>query len=46
AYEFPGIASAESAGVVALRMRISEPAPEIVEAVKCAVAWFERSKIC
>ncbi|MDE6779537.1 MAG: pectate lyase [Alistipes sp.] len=46
AYEFPGIASAESAGVVSLLMRISEPAPEIVEAVKCAVAWFERSKIC
>lgn len=45
AYEFPGIASAESAGVVSLLMRISKPTPEIVEAVKCAVAWFERSKI-
>lgn len=45
AYEFPGLASSESAGIVKLLMRIDDPSPEIVDAVKCAVAWFERSKI-
>lgn len=44
-YEFPGLASGESAGLVEMLMRISKPSAEVVEAVRCAVEWFERSKI-
>ncbi len=45
AYELPGLAAGESAGIVLLLMRISKPSPEVVEAVKAAVAWFEATKI-
>jgi len=44
-YELPGLAAAESGGVAMLLMAIADPSPEIVEAVECAVAWFERTKI-
>lgn len=44
-YEFPSLSAGESAGIVMLLMRIEHPSAEIVEAVKAAVAWFERSKI-
>lgn len=44
-YEFPSLSAGESAGLVMLLMRIENPSPEVVEAVKSAVAWFERSKI-
>ena len=45
AYEFPGLAAGESAGLVEMLMRISKPSAEVIDAVKCAVEWFERSKI-
>ncbi len=45
AYEFPGLAAGESAGLVSMLMRISNPSAEVIEAVHCAVEWFERSKI-
>ncbi len=45
AYELPGLAAAESADIVMLLMRIRRPSPEVIEAVKAAAGWFERSKI-
>ena len=45
AFELPGLSAGESAGVVALLMSIEKPSAEVVEAVKAAVAWFERTKI-
>ena len=45
AYELPGLSAAESADVAMLLMRIRRPSPEVIEAVKAAAAWFERSKI-
>ena len=45
AYEFPALAASESADITMLLMRIKNPSPEVVEAVKAAVAWFERTKI-
>ena len=45
AYELPGLSAGESAQVVALLMSIENPSPEVIEAVRCAVAWFERTRI-
>ena len=44
-YEHPGLASAESSQIVMLLMSIENPSPEVIEAVRCAVAWFERTRI-
>lgn len=44
-YELPSLTAGESSGVVMLLMRIENPSPEVVEAVKAAVAWFEKTKI-
>ncbi len=41
AYELASSSGAESASIVALLMSIPDPSPEIVAAVKGAVAWFE-----
>ena len=45
AYEFPALSAYESADITMLLMRIKNPSPEVVEAVKAAVAWFDRTKI-
>lgn len=45
AYELPGLSASESADIVMLLMRIKHPSSEVIEAVKAAVAWYERSKI-
>ena len=45
AFELPGLVSAESATVVMLLMRIEDPSPAVVEAVKSAVAWYDKTKI-
>lgn len=44
-YEHPGLSAAESSQIVMLLMRIEQPSSEVIEAVKCAVAWFEKSCI-
>lgn len=44
-YELPGLSAGESADIVMLLMRIKNPSPEVVEAVKAAVAWFEQAEI-
>lgn len=45
AYELPALSASESADIVMLLMRIKKPSPEVVEAVKAAVAWFDHTKI-
>lgn len=44
-YELPALAAGESSNIVMLLMRIRKPSPEVVEAVKAAAAWFEKTKI-
>jgi len=44
-YEKPSISGSESVAVVEFLLRIEDPSPEIIQAVKCAVAWLERVKI-
>lgn len=44
-YELPSLTAGESSNLVMLLMRIKKPSPEIIDAVKCAVAWFEKVKI-
>ena len=45
AYELPALSAGESADITMLLMRIKKPSPEVVEAVKAAAAWFDRTKI-
>ncbi len=44
-FELPGITANESAEICHLLMGINNPTKEIVEAVDCAVRWFEKVKI-
>jgi PelA/Pel-15E family pectate lyase len=44
-YEFPSLSGSESVGIVEFLMGIEKPSPEIVRAVKAAVAWFESVQI-
>ncbi len=44
-YELPSISGSESVGVVRFLMSIDNPAPEIIEAVQSAVAWFDHVKL-
>jgi len=44
-YELPSISGSESVGVVRFLMSIDNPAPEIIEAIQNAVAWFDRVKL-
>ena len=45
AFELPGLVTGESATIVMLLMRIENPSPEVIDAVKSAVAWYEKTKI-
>lgn len=45
AYELPSLSASESADVVLLLMSIKNPSAEIIEAVKGAAAWYEKTKI-
>lgn len=44
-YELPSLTAQESASIVLFLMSIEHPSDEVIEAVKCAVAWFEKTKI-
>lgn len=44
-FEPPCICNSESADIVLFLMCLRNPSPEIIHAVKSAVAWFESSKI-
>lgn len=45
AYELESLSGSESAGIVRFLMSLEKPSPEVVRAVKGAVAWFESSRI-
>ncbi len=45
AFEPVAICGGESIGVVKFLMSIDHPAPQIIEAVQAAVAWFDRVKL-
>lgn len=44
-YELPGIAAAESVGVVRYLMSLPDPSAEVIESVEHAVAWFRSTAI-
>jgi len=44
-YELASISGHESVGVIKLLMSIDNPPPEIIDAIQCAVAWFDKSKL-
>jgi PelA/Pel-15E family pectate lyase len=44
-YELPSLSGSESVGIVEFLMGIEKPSPEVVRAVKAAVAWFESVRI-
>lgn len=44
-YELPSLTAQESADIVLFLMSIEHPSEEVIEAVKCAVKWFEKTKI-
>lgn len=44
-YELPGLSAGESAGIVLFLMSIESPSEEVIEAIECAVAWYEKTKI-
>jgi PelA/Pel-15E family pectate lyase len=45
AYELVSLSGGESVGIVRFLMSIDKPSPRIVESIKSAVEWFERSKL-
>lgn len=45
AYEMPSICNGESGGIVLFLMEIDSPDKRIKEAIRCAVKWFEDSRI-
>lgn len=44
-FELPGLTAWESTAIVIFLMGIENPSAEVVEAIDCAMAWFEKSKI-
>ena len=44
-YELPGLSAGESAEIALFLMSLENPSEEIIDAVKCAVAWYEKTKI-
>lgn len=44
-YEHPSISGSESVGVLAYLMTLPSPSAEIQEAIRGALAWFERAKV-
>jgi PelA/Pel-15E family pectate lyase len=45
AYEHESLSGSESVGIVRFLMRLDHPSLEVIDAVKSAVTWFERSRI-
>ena len=44
-YEHPSLSGAESADILTFLMRLDEPTPDMIRAVKAGAAWFESAKI-
>ena len=45
AYELPSLSGKEGANIVLLLMDIENPSPEVINAVRSAVAWFDKVRI-
>lgn len=45
AYELPSLSGQEGASLVLLLMEIENPSPEIINAVRSAVTWFDKTRI-
>ena len=45
AFELTSLSGAESVGITRLLMSLDDPSPEVVAAVRGAVAWFEAAKL-
>ena len=45
AYEKVSLSGAESVGIVRFLMGVEKPSPAVIEAVRSAIAWFDRVKI-
>lgn len=44
-YELPSVSGSESVKIVRYLMSIENPSAEIIDAVRCAVTWFEKVKL-
>ena len=44
-YELASLSGAESGGILIFLMKLEEPSPEIIRAIKAGAAWFEVTKI-
>ena len=44
-FEPVSLSGGESVGIVRFLMSVNKPAPEVVAAIKAAIAWFEKSKL-
>ena len=44
-FELASLSGGESVGIVRFLMSINQPSPEVVESIKAAVEWFEKSKL-
>jgi pectate lyase len=44
-YEHPSLSGAESVGILLFLMRLDEPTPDVIRAVKAGAAWVESAKI-
>lgn len=45
AYELPSLSGSESVGIVRYLMELENPDEKVINAVECAINWFENSKI-
>ena len=44
-FELVSLSGGESVGIVRFLMSIRQPSPEVVDSIKSAVEWFEKSKL-
>lgn len=44
-YELRSISGKESVGIVKFLMEIDSPSPAVIDAIQCAVAWFDTAKL-
>lgn len=45
AYEKVSLSGSEAVGIVRFLMSMDKPAPEVIESVQAAVAWFDKAKL-
>ncbi len=45
AYELPSLSGQESVGIVRYLLKVKNPEEDVKEAIRCAVAWFDESKL-